>query len=165
MRISSTNAVTKYNCSELVVQLSLILLPLDYVRTGSAFAIISLLIMMLGHIFAFYTLRRPRYIVKRLTSLMHFMTGMEKNITSQNIDPERARICILRLRMFRIKLTINTIYIWYLLEMRRSFFSRRHLFFIDINTYDLFLCVCTSYIFFIYRYLHVHWLLKWVKSV
>lgn len=47
----------------------------DYVRTGSAFAIISLLIMMLGHIFAFYTLRRPRYIVKRLTSLMHFMTA------------------------------------------------------------------------------------------
>lgn len=47
----------------------------DYVRTGSAFAIISLLIMLLGHMFAFYTLRRPRYIVKRLTSLMHFMTA------------------------------------------------------------------------------------------
>lgn len=89
----------------LEAQLSLILLLLDYVRTGSAFAIISLLIMMLGHIFAFYTLRRPRYIVKRLTSLMHFMTGM-KNITSQAIDPERATICMPRLK----KMTINTIY-------------------------------------------------------
>lgn len=81
----------------LEAQLSLTLLLLDYVRTGSAFAIISLLIMMLGHIFAFYTLRRPRYIVKRLTSLMHFMTGM-KNITSQTIDPGRATICMPRLK-------------------------------------------------------------------
>lgn len=78
----------------LEAQLSLILLLLDYVRTGSAFAIISLLIMMLGHIFAFYTLRRPRYIVKRLTSLMHFMTGRKSNDMYASFK----------------KMTINTIY-------------------------------------------------------
>ncbi|OWF56523.1 epithelial membrane protein 1-like [Mizuhopecten yessoensis] len=48
---------------------------LDYMRTGSAFGIIALLVMVLGHIFAIYTLRRPRYILKRLTALMHLMTA------------------------------------------------------------------------------------------
>ena len=47
----------------------------DYMRTGSAFGIISLLVMFLGHLFAVYTLKRPRYVIKRLTALMHFMTG------------------------------------------------------------------------------------------
>lgn len=44
-------------------------------RTGTAFGIIAVTVMVIGHMFAFYALRRPRYIVKRLTALIHFMTG------------------------------------------------------------------------------------------
>lgn len=47
----------------------------DYMRTGTAFGIIAVTVMVIGHMFAFYALRRPRYIVKRLTALIHFMTG------------------------------------------------------------------------------------------
>jgi hypothetical protein len=47
----------------------------DYMRTGTAFGIIAITVMLIGHMFAFYALRRPRYIVKRLTALIHFMTG------------------------------------------------------------------------------------------
>ncbi|CAG2230197.1 voltage-dependent calcium channel gamma-3 subunit-like [Mytilus edulis] len=48
---------------------------LDYMRTGTAFGIIAVTVMVIGHMFAFYALRRPRYIVKRLTALIHFMTA------------------------------------------------------------------------------------------
>lgn len=48
---------------------------LDYMRTGTAFGIIAITVMLIGHMFAFYALRRPRYIVKRLTALIHFMTA------------------------------------------------------------------------------------------
>ncbi|GFN81911.1 voltage-dependent calcium channel gamma-1 subunit [Plakobranchus ocellatus] len=48
---------------------------LDYTRTAIAFTIIALVIMVIGHAFAFYALRRPRYIIKRLAALLHFMTA------------------------------------------------------------------------------------------
>ena len=54
---------------ELVVSFS------DYSRTETAFAVIALLLMLIGHVFVFYSLREPRYMFKRLTALMHFMTG------------------------------------------------------------------------------------------
>jgi hypothetical protein len=33
----------------------------DYMRTGTAFGIIAITVMLIGHMFAFYALRRPRY--------------------------------------------------------------------------------------------------------
>ncbi|GFS22850.1 voltage-dependent calcium channel gamma-1 subunit [Elysia marginata] len=48
---------------------------LDYTRTAIAFTIIALVIMVIGHAFAFYALRRPRYIIKRLAALLHLMTA------------------------------------------------------------------------------------------
>ncbi|XP_076458419.1 voltage-dependent calcium channel gamma-1 subunit-like isoform X2 [Babylonia areolata] len=48
---------------------------LDYTRTAISFTIIALVLVVIGHCFAFYTLRRPRYIIKRLTALLHFMTA------------------------------------------------------------------------------------------
>lgn len=48
----------------------------DYMRTGSAFGIIALIVMVIGHMFAIYTIRRPRYVLKRLTALIHLMTGI-----------------------------------------------------------------------------------------
>ncbi|XP_052789451.1 epithelial membrane protein 2-like [Mya arenaria] len=48
---------------------------LDYMRTGCAFSIISMTLMFLVHLFAVYTIRRPRYTIKRLTALLHFMTA------------------------------------------------------------------------------------------
>ncbi|XP_046584751.1 uncharacterized protein LOC124291724 isoform X2 [Haliotis rubra] len=48
---------------------------LDYTRTAIAFTIIAILLMVIGHMFAAYTLRRPRYIIKRLTALLHLMTA------------------------------------------------------------------------------------------
>ena len=47
----------------------------DYMRTGCAFSIITLILMFIGHGFAIYTIKRPRYIIKRLTALLHLMTG------------------------------------------------------------------------------------------
>lgn len=49
---------------------------LDYMRTGCAFSIITLILMLIGHIFAIYTIKRPRYIIKRLTALLHLMTAV-----------------------------------------------------------------------------------------
>lgn len=49
--------------------------PPDYTRTAIAFTIIAIVIMTIGHAFAFYALRRPRYIIKRLAALLHFMAG------------------------------------------------------------------------------------------
>nr|KAG5710485.1 hypothetical protein BaRGS_022303 [Batillaria attramentaria] len=46
-----------------------------YTRTAIAFTIIALVIMLIGHCFALYSVRRPRYIIKRLTALLHFMTA------------------------------------------------------------------------------------------
>ena len=46
-------------------------------RTGSAFSIITIILMFLVHLFAVYTIRRPRYTIKRLTALLHLMTGKE----------------------------------------------------------------------------------------
>ncbi|RUS73715.1 hypothetical protein EGW08_018521, partial [Elysia chlorotica] len=48
---------------------------LDYTRSAIAFTIIALVIMVIGHLFAFYALRRPRYIIKRLVALLHFMSA------------------------------------------------------------------------------------------
>ncbi|KAL8595018.1 hypothetical protein ACOMHN_001997 [Nucella lapillus] len=47
----------------------------DYTRTAIAFTIIAFFITVIGHCFAFYALRRPRYIIKRLAALLHFMTA------------------------------------------------------------------------------------------
>ncbi|KAL8597367.1 hypothetical protein ACOMHN_056130 [Nucella lapillus] len=47
----------------------------NYTRTAVSFTIIALVLAVIGHCFAFYTLRRPRYIIKRLTALLHFMTA------------------------------------------------------------------------------------------
>lgn len=33
------------------------------------------MLMFLVHLFAVYTIRRPRYTIKRLTALLHIMTG------------------------------------------------------------------------------------------
>lgn len=49
---------------------------LDYMRTGCAFSIITLILMFIGHGFALYTVKRPRYIIKRLTALLHLMTAV-----------------------------------------------------------------------------------------
>jgi hypothetical protein len=54
-------------------------------RTGTAFGIIAITVMLIGHMFAFYALRRPRYIVKRLTALIHFMTGNYVYVNRQSI--------------------------------------------------------------------------------
>lgn len=48
---------------------------LDYMRTGCAFSIITIILMFLVHLFAVYTIRRPRYTIKRLTALLHIMTA------------------------------------------------------------------------------------------
>ncbi|CAI9739418.1 epithelial membrane 2-like [Octopus vulgaris] len=48
---------------------------IDYMRTQSAFSIISIFLMFLAHVFAFYSFKRPRYIIKRLTALLHMMTA------------------------------------------------------------------------------------------
>lgn len=48
---------------------------LDYTRTAIAFTIIAFVMTAIGHSFAFYALRRPRYIIKRLAALLHFMTA------------------------------------------------------------------------------------------
>ncbi|KAL3876872.1 hypothetical protein ACJMK2_034654 [Sinanodonta woodiana] len=56
---------------------------LDYMRTGCAFSIIGLFLMALVHLFAFYTIRRPRYIVKRLTALLHIMTAACVIVTNE----------------------------------------------------------------------------------
>ncbi|KAH3864169.1 hypothetical protein DPMN_027184 [Dreissena polymorpha] len=48
---------------------------LDYMRTGCAFSIITILLMFLVHLFAVYTIRRPRYTIKRLTALIYLMTA------------------------------------------------------------------------------------------
>lgn len=49
---------------------------LDYSRTETAFAIISLCLMLLGFVFSCYALREPRYMFKRLAALMHGMTAV-----------------------------------------------------------------------------------------
>ncbi len=47
----------------------------DYSRTETAFAVIGLLLMIGGHVFAWYSLREPRYMFKRLAAFMHLITG------------------------------------------------------------------------------------------
>jgi len=49
---------------------------LDYSRSETAFAIISIALMLLGFVFSFYALREPRYMFKRLAALMHCMTAV-----------------------------------------------------------------------------------------
>lgn len=44
-------------------------------RTGSAFSIITITLMFMVNMFAVYTVKRPRYTIKRLTALLHLMTG------------------------------------------------------------------------------------------
>ena len=54
---------------------SLLSLCLDYSRSETAFAIISLALMLLGAGFSLYATREPRYMFKRLAAALHFMTG------------------------------------------------------------------------------------------
>ncbi|XP_064626605.1 transmembrane protein 114-like [Lineus longissimus] len=49
---------------------------LDYRRTCSAFAIIGLVLMVMGIFFAFYSMREVRYMFKRLTSFIFFMSAL-----------------------------------------------------------------------------------------
>ncbi len=51
----------------------------DYSRTETAFAVIALMLMVLGLIFSFYALKEPRYMFKRLAALMHFIVGMSSS--------------------------------------------------------------------------------------
>ena len=47
----------------------------DYSRSETAFAVISLALMLLGAGFSVYATRQPRYMFKRLCAALHFMTG------------------------------------------------------------------------------------------
>lgn len=65
-----------------------ILAIVDFRRTEAAFSIIALVIMFLGHLFALYTFKRPRYIHKRLTGLLHVMAGvydMHRNVAQLSV--------------------------------------------------------------------------------
>uniref|UniRef100_T1JP77 MARVEL domain-containing protein n=1 Tax=Strigamia maritima TaxID=126957 RepID=T1JP77_STRMM len=48
---------------------------LDFYRTETAFAIIALILMLMGHGFSFYTFIEQRYMYKRLASGVHFLTA------------------------------------------------------------------------------------------
>ncbi|CAH1793401.1 unnamed protein product [Owenia fusiformis] len=48
---------------------------IDYSRTETAFAVISLLIMLVGNGFALYTFKEHRYMFKRLTAFTHFVVA------------------------------------------------------------------------------------------
>ena len=47
----------------------------DYSRSETAFAIISLLMILMGAGFSVYAIREPRYMFKRLAAALHFITG------------------------------------------------------------------------------------------
>jgi uncharacterized membrane protein YtjA (UPF0391 family) len=49
---------------------------LDYSRSETAFAVIALLLMVLGIVFSIYAVREPRYMFKRLAGMLHIMTAI-----------------------------------------------------------------------------------------
>lgn len=48
----------------------------NYSRTETAFAVIALLLMILGLVFTFYAIKEPRYMFKRLAAAIHFLTAI-----------------------------------------------------------------------------------------
>lgn len=48
---------------------------------------IALLLMLIGHVFVFYSLKEPRYMFKRLSALMHVMTGKAVHLTKMAAYP------------------------------------------------------------------------------
>ena len=50
---------------------------IDYSRSETAFAVLSVLMMLVAHIFVFYSLKEPRYMFKRLSGIMHLIAGKD----------------------------------------------------------------------------------------
>lgn len=48
---------------------------LDYNRTATIFAVISMTLILLGHAFAVYSMRKARYMFKRLAGFLHIMSA------------------------------------------------------------------------------------------
>lgn len=48
----------------------------NFSRTETAFAVIALLLMMMGLVFTFYAIREPRYMFKRVAAAIHIITAI-----------------------------------------------------------------------------------------